>query len=101
MSDVPLSRQSSLDPEAMWRTTRHLLDRFFGVIDGDDALDDCLDALVDVLGADRGLLLLTSSDGGTLAVNGRGGGRALTNMEREEVSRTVVRQAIETRSCVQ
>jgi transcriptional regulator with GAF, ATPase, and Fis domain len=101
MSDVPLSRQASLDPEAMWRTTRHLLDRFFGVIDGDDALDDCLDALVDVLGADRGLLLLTSSDGGTLAVNGRGGGRALTNMEREEVSRTVVRQAIETRSCVQ
>ena len=100
MSDVPLSRQPILDAEAMWRTTRQLLDRLFGVIEGDDAMDDCLDALVDVLGADRGLLLLASSDGGALAVNGRGGGRALTAMEREEVSRTVVRQAIETRRCV-
>ena len=101
MPDLPLSRQANLDAEAMWRTTRNLVDRFFGVIDGDDAMDDCLDALVDVLGADRGLLLLTSSDGGVLAINGRGKGEALTTMEREEVSRTIVREAIETRRCVQ
>jgi transcriptional regulator with GAF, ATPase, and Fis domain len=99
--EVPLSRQATLDPEAMWRTTRHLLDRLFGVIESDDAMDDSLDAVVDVLGADRGLLLLTSSDGGALAINGRGGGRALTTLEREEVSRTVVRTAMETRRCVQ
>jgi transcriptional regulator with GAF, ATPase, and Fis domain len=101
MSDAPLSRQANLDAETLWRTTRHLLDLFFGVIESETALDDCLDALVDVLGADRGLLLLASSDGGALAINGRGGGHALTTMEREEVSRTVVREAMETRRCVQ
>jgi len=101
MPDAPLSRQATLDAETMWRTTRHLLDRLFGVIESDTAMDDCLDVLVEVLGADRGLLLLTSSDGGMLAVNGRGGGRALTTTEREEVSRTVVREAMEGRRCVQ
>ena len=101
MSDEPLSRQATLDADAMWSTTRRLLDRLFGVLESDDPMDDCLDAVVDVLGADRGLLLLTSSDGGALAVNGRGGGRALTSVEREEVSRTVVRTAMDTRRCVQ
>ncbi len=101
MSDAPLSSRATLDAEAMWRTTRHLVDRLFGVLESDTAMDDCLDALVEVLGADRGLLLLTSSDGGVLALNGRGGGRALTTTEREEVSRTVVREAMETRRCVQ
>jgi len=100
MSEAPLSRHANLDAETMWRTTRHLLDRLFGVLESDTAMDDCLDVLVEVLGADRGLLLLTSSDGGMLAVNGRGGGRALTTTEREEVSRTVARQAMEERRCV-
>ena len=62
-----LATQETLDPEAMWRTMRHLLDRLFGVLESDDVLDDSLDILVEVLGADRGLILLTNADGSAQA----------------------------------
>src|SRR5580693_2936596 len=100
MSTEPLSRQPTLDAESMWQATRRLLDGLYGVLEGEDVLDGALDVLVDLLGADRGLILLTSADGGTLVVNARRAGRALTPQEREEVSRTVVRQALEQGRCV-
>jgi transcriptional regulator with GAF, ATPase, and Fis domain len=100
MSESPLSRQSTLDAEAMWRATQRLLDGLFGVLESDSVMDDTLDVLVELLGADRGLLLLTSADGGTLVVNARGRGHALTPSEREEMSRTLIRQAIDTGKCV-
>ena len=58
-----------------------------GVLDSEAVMDDCLDILVDLLGADRGLLLLTESDGTTHVVNARGHRKSLSVPEREEVSK--------------
>jgi transcriptional regulator with GAF, ATPase, and Fis domain len=95
-----LSSQGTVDHEVMWRCMLRLLDRVYGVMDGESVADDCLDILVDVLGADRGLMLQTMSDGGTRVVNARGQKKALRAEEREEVSRTLVRRALETRGCI-
>ena len=46
MSESPLSRQSTLDAEAMWRATQRLLDGLFGVLESDSVMDDTLDVLV-------------------------------------------------------
>jgi transcriptional regulator with GAF, ATPase, and Fis domain len=91
-----LASSQTLDVETMWRTMRVLVERVFGALDGDDALDDCLDALVDVLGADRGMVLVRGADGGTVVVNARGGGKALSPSDRDEVSRQIIRRALET-----
>jgi transcriptional regulator with GAF, ATPase, and Fis domain len=84
----------------MWRYMRQLLDRLFGVFESESVMDDCLDVLVDVLGADRGLILLNNSDGSTLVVNARGQGKSLAVAEREEMSKTVIRQALDSGGCV-
>jgi transcriptional regulator with GAF, ATPase, and Fis domain len=97
----PLSRQLTLDAETMWRATQQLIDRLLGVIESDEVMDECLDVLVEVLGADRGLLLMRGTDGAVLVANGRGAGRGLSLAERDEASRTVVREAMDTGRCVQ
>jgi GAF domain-containing protein len=91
-----LSTKPTLDHELMWRYMRQLVDRLFSALESDQVLDDSLDILVDVLGADRGLVLVTRSDGSALVVNARGHGKALLPEEREEMSRTVIREALET-----
>jgi transcriptional regulator with GAF, ATPase, and Fis domain len=95
-----LSARQTLDPETMWRATRALVDRLFGALDGDAVMDDALDILVELLGADRGLILLTESDGTTHVVNGRSQRKSLTAAEREEVSKTVIRRALDAGECV-
>jgi transcriptional regulator with GAF, ATPase, and Fis domain len=99
MSD-PLSTQQTLDHETMWRAMGQLLDRVFGALGGDSVMDDCVDILVDILGADRGLILLTRTDGTTQVINARGHKKSLTTVEREEVSKTVIREARESGRCV-
>ena len=80
-------------PEAeLWRHAQALVDRCGSAASRDEFLDDTLDHLVEVLGADRGLILLSDEQGVTCAVNARGGGRALAAHEREEISRTLVRE---------
>jgi transcriptional regulator with GAF, ATPase, and Fis domain len=102
MSEPPdsLAAQPTLDHETMWRYMRRLLDRFFGVLESDAVMDDCLDVLVDILGADRGLILLTDSEGTTHAVNARGHKKALTATEREEISKTLIQQTLESGQCI-
>jgi len=95
-----LSARQTLDPETMWRAMRGLMDRLFGALDGDAVMDDALDILVELLGADRGIILLTESDGTTHVVNGRGHRKSLTAAEREEISKTVIRRALDTGECV-
>jgi transcriptional regulator with GAF, ATPase, and Fis domain len=95
----PLSARRELDHQTMWRYMRRLLDRLFGVLESESVIDDCLDVLVDVLGADRGLILVLHSDGGTAVVNARGQGKSLAVAEREEMSKTLIREAIETARC--
>ncbi len=94
MSDA-LANQQTLDTETMWRYMRQLVDRLFGVLESDQVLDDSLDILVDVLGADRGLVLVTRADGSTIVVNARGRGKSLAPHEREEMSRTLIRDALD------
>ena len=95
-----LSARQTLDPETMWRAMRGLVDRLFGALDGDAVMDDALDILVELLGADRGLILLTESDGTTHVVNGRAHRKSLTAAEREEISKTVIRRAVDAGECV-
>jgi transcriptional regulator with GAF, ATPase, and Fis domain len=95
-----LATTATLDVETMWRALRQLVERVFGVLDGDEALDDCLDVLVDVLGADRGMVVARYADGSTRVVNARGKGKALSAEDREEVSRQIIRRAFETGEAV-
>lgn len=80
----------SRDP---WQAVRTLLETFSASLDGATFLDDCLDDLVELLDADRGLILRLGSEGGSFAVNARSQGRALSAIEREEISKTVVNDA--------
>jgi two-component system nitrogen regulation response regulator GlnG len=91
----PLAHVQNLDVETLWRTLRQLVDRLAEVLEDDDVLDASLDILVDVLGADRGLLLVTGADGSARVVNARGRGKSLTTAEREEMSRVIIRQALD------
>lgn len=88
------------DTEAVWSHMRRLLGRLVQAVDRGSFLDDCLDTLVDLLGADRGLVLLVGEDGGAVAVNARGQGRALDPYEREEISKTIVRRVQDAGECV-
>jgi transcriptional regulator with GAF, ATPase, and Fis domain len=98
--DRALVSHSTLDHETMWRYMRALLDRVRAVLDRESLLDDCLDILVDLLGADRGLVALMTSDGSASIVNARGHKKALLPTEREEISRTIIHEALESDQCV-
>src|SRR5581483_11552110 len=98
--DEPLSSQLEPDVETVWRAMRALVDRLFAVIDADSMLDDALDIVVALLGADRGLVLVLQQDGTMRAINARGHKKSLSPEEREEISRTIVREAREGGRCV-
>ena len=99
MSDA-LSTRANLDPETMWRAMRLLLDRVFGVLERETVLDDCLDILVDLVGADRGLVLVVDEAGTPRTINARAKGKTLGPLEREEISKTIIRRALDTGECV-
>jgi transcriptional regulator with GAF, ATPase, and Fis domain len=95
-----LSTRAAPDPETMWRTMRELLDRVFGVLERDTVLDDCLDILVEVLGADRGLVFVVDEAGTPRSIHGRGKRKNLDALEREEISKTMIHRALDTGECV-
>jgi transcriptional regulator with GAF, ATPase, and Fis domain len=99
MSDA-LATHATLEPEAMWRAMRVLLDRVFGVLERDTAIDDCLDIVVELLGADRGLVLVVDEAGTPRTFNARACKKPLGPLEREEISKTIIRTALETGECV-
>jgi transcriptional regulator with GAF, ATPase, and Fis domain len=99
MADVSLALEREPDSEVVWRYMRRLVDRLFSVID-ELAMDEALDILVELLGADRGLVLLTNQDGSTHVVNARGQNKALATNERDEVSRTIVRESLDSGRCI-
>ncbi|MBM4784004.1 MAG: sigma-54-dependent Fis family transcriptional regulator [Archangiaceae bacterium] len=93
----PLAVDASLDERGLWTGLQDLLSRL-----GRDETtpDDFLDAVADVTGADRALLLLSYADGETVPVNARREGRALAPNERHELSRTLVKEAEQSARCV-
>jgi hypothetical protein len=95
-----LTQREELDHEAMWSYLRRLRERVYGVLESETIIDDCLDVVIELMGADRGLILLTFPDGGTQIVNARSARKTLSIEEQEEISRTIVREAIEARRCV-
>jgi transcriptional regulator with GAF, ATPase, and Fis domain len=99
MSSTPAAAEDALTHESMWRHMRRLVDRAFVALEK-DAVDECLEIVVDLLGASRGMVLLQQPDGSMLVVNARGPKRALAAEEREEMSRTIVRRALEQDECV-
>jgi transcriptional regulator with GAF, ATPase, and Fis domain len=78
--------------ERLWGAIHKLAADLLTTVDRDEFLDDCLDRVVDLLGAHKGLIVLTDRSGGSYAINARGQGRALNQYEREEISRTIIRQ---------
>ena len=88
------------DHESILRSLGYLLDEIRKNLDRDTFLNDCLDTVVDVLGADRGLILLGSDESGFHVINARGKGRALSSQEREEISKTVIQEVQHTGKCV-
>jgi transcriptional regulator with GAF, ATPase, and Fis domain len=99
MSDA-LSTRANLDSETMWRTMRAMLERVFGVLERDTVLDDSLDILVEVIGADRGLVLLIDETGTPRTINARAKGKTLGPLEREEISKSIIQRVLDTGECV-
>jgi transcriptional regulator with GAF, ATPase, and Fis domain len=95
-----LVAQPTLDHETMWRQMCRLLERVHDVLEGDSLLDDCLDIVVELLDADRGLTMLTNPDGTLRVINARGQKKGLAPIEREEISRTIIRQALDSGRCI-
>lgn len=95
LSSAPRPTQAML-----WSALQELVQRVFRALEAREAvLDECLDVVVELLGADRGLVLVVLENGSTLALNARGKGKSLAPEEREEISRTLVREALETQGC--
>lgn len=86
---------TELDHEKMWMFARDLLTRVCTALDGDSVLADGLDAVIELLHADRGILFLADADGATRAIAGRRLKRPLSPMEQEEISKTFVRETLE------
>ncbi|MFO0595652.1 MAG: sigma 54-interacting transcriptional regulator [Myxococcaceae bacterium] len=94
---TPLAFHPGLDEAKLWLGLQALLERV-GRQDG--SVDGFLDALADVLGADRAMLVLTWDDGETVPMYGRREGRALSPQERVELSKTLVLDAERAGRCV-
>ncbi len=75
-----------------WAVLRQVIDRITAAGDRDDVVDDVLDALVAAVPADRAVVFLSDDSGAAVAIHARGRGGALAADEREELSRTIVRQ---------
>lgn len=100
MDTTPLSSHPSLDYETVWRAMRQLVDRVFGALERDDVLDECLDVVVELLGADRGLVVVVAPDGSRKAIHGRRNRTDLAPVERDDISRTIVDKALASGECV-
>ena len=73
------------DISQLWTRARALVARFADAVDGAAFLDDALDAVVEILAADRGLIVLFEEGGARRVINARGAGKALAREEQKEV----------------
>ena len=90
-----LASQRSIDHVTLFGALRRVVERVSRALEGESALDDCLDIVVEILGADRGLIIVAHADGSTMPVNARRKGASLDVTEREEISKSIVRDALD------
>jgi len=82
-----------------WQVMRRLLDRVSAHFESDVLVDECLDALVEGLAADRGMVVFSEATGALQVVHARTGKRPMSPSEQAEISKTLVRQALSTGRC--
>lgn len=87
---TPLAELPDPSADALWSALCALIERLGRAVEQRTVLDECLDLLIELLGADRGLILLGGPGEAPLPVNARGHKRALREHERTELSRTVI-----------
>ncbi|MBI2567634.1 MAG: sigma-54-dependent Fis family transcriptional regulator [Candidatus Schekmanbacteria bacterium] len=90
-----LAEQLDVDYEALWHGLRRFVSRIANALDLDTALEHCLDALIDILGADRGMIWCLTRDGTPYPVHGRRLGRRLDPLEQAQISETTVRSVLQ------
>ena len=83
---------TGLAASGLWTALRGVIDRIGLAADRDDLVDDVLDAMVTACRADRAVVFLADDSGAAVAIHARGPGGDLADDEREELSRTIVRQ---------
>lgn len=76
--------------DALWRAVHTLTRHVLSVCERDTFLNDCLDTLIDISEASKGLIVLTDAHGASFSVSARGAGRALSPKQQEEISRTII-----------
>jgi transcriptional regulator with GAF, ATPase, and Fis domain len=95
-----MTEAARLDDSKLWSSMRALIDRLFSAIGRDDVLDEALDQIVALLGADRGLIFLVYEGGATQAVHARSQKRTLSAYEQEEISKSILRRTLAEGRCI-
>ncbi len=88
-----------MNAEQLWQGMRVLLERVSEHFESETLIDECLDALVDTMQADRGMIVLSTRPGSFEAVHARSGKRKITDAEQLQISKTLVQTAIDTGRC--
>ena len=100
MAAGTLTNNNVPDAAALWRALQRVVERVGAALEGEAVLEDCLDIVVEQLDADRGLIVLENTDATTTIVHARRAQKTLSRTEQEEVSKTLVRQALDTNEVV-
>ncbi len=90
-------KKQTAEPEIslLWEKSRELVRRLTAFEERDSFLDDCVDATVELLEADRGVVFLVDAAGTSWVVNARSSGRTLSDAERHEISQSIVRRVLD------
>ncbi len=87
---------ATIDHESLWGAIRSLSCELASALERDALIDECLDCVVELLGADRGMILLGGESSAPVVIHARTRSRALTELEQQEVSRGLIREVLDT-----
>ena len=94
--NASLARTPTPSHRQLWDALYALLQHLEASVDQGVFIRDCLDRLIEVVDADRGLLVLLDDDGSRTIVDGRGPHGTLSSKERSEISATIIDEVIRT-----
>lgn len=100
LSPAVFERLQPLEPETAWARFRRFTEQLTESFGRETFLAESLDALVDALGADCGLVATRGADGAFRIVAGRRSERGMSALERSEVCTSVIDAALERDHCV-